>query len=188
MRAIWSSFRKARNCYPAAPQLPADQHYPPVQRSGPTTLQSLWHFPISCSWRMGEENFSSHPLDSFRSMYCCTLHAVQQKWKNTTGVWKGAKCSFTFARTNGEKMGWSCKTCDPVLSNAPANKRHPSTHQGTFLLFAQSGMLRKQKKYGSHQDCWRWFGNIRNRLEAGRLQGTSFKSQQNPLSSLSPDR
>jgi len=83
---------------------------------------------------MGGKVFLSHPLDAFQSMKHCTLHAVQQWWQNTTSVWKAAKCSFTFARTKGENMAWSCKTCDPVLSDALVNEKHPSTQRDIFVV------------------------------------------------------
>lgn len=47
MRAIWSSLGKAGNCYSAAPQLQADQHHPPVQRSDlpPCKALGMLSFP-----------------------------------------------------------------------------------------------------------------------------------------------
>lgn len=52
VRAIWSNLRKARNCYSAAPQLQADQHHPPVQRSDPPPCKVLGilSFPAPGGW------------------------------------------------------------------------------------------------------------------------------------------
>jgi len=64
----------------------------------------------------------------------CPPHAVQTWWKNITNAWKGAKCSFIFARTNRGKMGWSCECCDPVLPDTPVNKRLPYAQTDIFVI------------------------------------------------------
>lgn len=52
MSEIWSSLRNARNCYSATPQLQADQHHPPVQRSDPPPCKALGilSFPAPGGW------------------------------------------------------------------------------------------------------------------------------------------
>lgn len=125
----------------------------PCPKVRPTTLQSPWRSLISCSWRMGEENFSCYLLDSFQSMNHCALHAVQQRWKNTTGVWKRAKRSLILPGPMEKRWAGVAKSVTQSSQMHQQTRDIPPHTKGwTFLLFAQLGTLHKQTKWGSHKE------------------------------------